>query len=247
MRCCNIISDLITGVITTEDPEVPVVPQFLTFAFVPDPDLGGFLDWQFVGVESFDFCTFAPAYSTYFGNDSLSCFNGLADTVSYYSGWAGDNGIAYPAEADCSMDHTAVTARFFNFFGTITPPDMQITDALGNPVVPVWVVISPRCQTITFTVDDINDGCLIHAALYGYDDTTTYEFGSLGGQPPIGDPSWPAWILNVLPTATPTSIEVNIVGNQVTMTVENTYEFMRGLKWINPVTLNEGTAFFTVC
>lgn len=247
MRCCNIISDLITGVIPTSDPEVPVEPQFLTYAFVADPDTAGFIDWQFIGIDSFDFCTFTPAYSTYFGVDSLGCFNGASDVASWYSNWAGLNGTPYPNEASLERDHTDLAAYAFAYYGNNAPPDMQITDSLGNPITPVWEVISPVCRTITFTVDDINDGCLIHAFASGYDDLTTYEFGVFTGEPVIGDAAWPAFMLNAMPKATPATIDVVIVGNQVTVTIENTFEYIRGWKWENPVTLATGTAFFTTC
>jgi len=141
MRCCSIIQDLITGVVPGVVDSDPI-PQFLTYALVPDPDLSGFLDWQFVGYESLDMCNFPNfAFNTNFGVTSSGCFDGAYNVFYYWENWAVSNGTPYPAQADQGRDQTALAAYIFIFWGQNTPPDMQITTALGAPVVPNWQVI----------------------------------------------------------------------------------------------------------
>jgi hypothetical protein len=198
-----------------------------------------------VGWTGFDGCnTQFGVFDQHFGVDSNGCFDGAQLVGGFYQDWANNNGTPPPDEATYDRDQTATDAYLFYYDGQNDPPDMQITTALSDPVDPAWVIASPEDVTITFLVNEPSE-CYIEALLYGYDDITTYEFGSYNTTV-MTDPAWEAYFHSILPKASPSVITSSINGKTVTVTVTNAKRaLLRGIRWQNDINPDSGTAFFT--
>lgn len=246
-KCCNIVSDLLTGVLPgVVDDETPVTPTFITYAMIHDPGEVSFLDWTFVGGLALDGCNFPPPVfnvSTWFGANSEGCYDGAQAVTSWFDEFASNNGTPAPGQASYDREQDNQNTYFFAYEGNNAPPDPQIVDSGATPQTLTWDVIQPRTGSVTFTCDDVTQ-CHIHAFLYGYDNITTYPFGSFVDTL-ITDPSWEAYIHGLFPKGSPSVITTSIVGNDVTITVTNMYEYCRGIRWHNNTTLQTGDANFT--
>jgi len=249
--CCGAVNNIITGVWGGGDD--PVVPEFLTFAMINDPVGSGsgnvFLDWTFVGFGGFNLCTFTPEFSTFFGYETGGCFDGSQTVGAFFNDWATTNGLIPGTESTFDRNQEPeINLYYINYFGdqaVLPPPDFQIFDTTPTAKPLTWVTVQPVTLTTTFNVDSMGDNPYIEALLYGYDYVTVYEMGSFNTTP-IDDPAFPAYLLSKVTPTSKISIDVQIVGNQVTITIVNTFEQLRGIKWYNPITLASGTSNFTI-
>ncbi len=216
---------------------------YLTFALVTDPLDNSFLDWTFVGDVAPNTCTAIPGFTNLFGLSGDECIDGFEAVTAYFTTFSEGYGITgYTTD----KDQTQTYAYDFYFPGTFPPPDFEIIDADSNPYTPTWVVYQNECITTTFTVDDISDPIYINASLYGYDDLAVVRFGSFNTTP-LTDAGWETYAETIFPERSdlPVSVSISFLGNEVTITINNTYRSLRGIEWTNPNTAETGQSFFT--
>lgn len=131
---------------------------------------------------------------------------------------------------------------YVSFFG-VNHPDIVVVDSLSNPVTLNWQTVTTTvpCLTTTFTVVDPTDTIIQYLMIGNY----VLPSSSL----PVTDPQCAVKIQNIFvgnSFGTTTTVNISVVGNDVTLTVQGSNGLITGIRWVDSL-LNTGDETFTTC